>query len=238
LTKSRVEYADYQITVYPPPCPYRCRYCFWSTPLLRARAEKIRQRFSFERSLGEAKILLEKKSKFTVVISFTTDPYPLQEAYSLRTRKILEILQRSKHRVMILTKNPVLALRDLDLMKEGDFWFGTTITTLSATSRILEPEAPDPMARIEALRKAKESGLKTWISIEPIIPGLSNVARIVEETIEFTDFYVLGKLNYARQLGFQDFTREEYRNEVKPALKLLKEAGTRYFIKKELLKVL
>jgi len=226
--RSRVEYATDQITVYPR-CPYSCRYCFWRVPVMASRLLRIRPK-----PLVEARRYLRSRRRRTIVVSFTTDPYPPQEAELKLTRKTLEILSRArKHKVLILTKNPPLALRDLDLMlAHGDMWLGTTVIVLDIESP-LEPLAPPPYARLRALKEAHNRGVKTWLSIEPIMPDLTDVQAIVEETLDYVDMYVFGALNYARQLGLREPRPHDY-EPVLPVLTLLSDLGKPFVVKKEL----
>lgn len=176
----------------------------------------------------------------TIVVSFTSDPYPPEEARLGRTRRVLEVLSRNpRNRVMLLTKNPLLALRDLDLMlRHGDMWLGTTVTTLSdELAGSLEPGAPHPRARLEALRVAHEAGVKTWLSVEPIIP-LATTLKVVCESMEFVDFYVLGSLNYAERLGLLEgdskLLESWYKALVPRMVEVLERHNKQYIIKKEL----
>jgi len=190
--RTNVDYADEQITVYRE-CPYRCAYCWAQLPLFRARI----QRGKYDPEVEAAKAAVRCKGR--IVVSFTTDPYPPQELELKRTRRVLEALRSYGAReVWVLTKNPKLALRDLDLY--GPDWrLGTTIVSLTKT--IWEPYAPPPEARRVALKEAKERGVKTWLSIEPYLPGVTYPFRIVFETHEYVDLYVLGTCNYARKIG-------------------------------------
>lgn len=190
------------------------------------------------------KILLKRRMK--VMISFTVDPYPPYEEQERVTRRVLEVLRFSNHTVMILTKNPGLAYRlDLDLIKmfRSRIMVGSTIISLEKTP--LEPKAPPPEERIEALRKFKQSGVRTWISMEPIIPGVTDVVKIIKATLNFCDFYVLGAYNYHAQLRKHTGIvvtdaelRSFYQNTVPYALQLLKKANKKFFVKKELRKYL
>ncbi|RLI27584.1 hypothetical protein DRO58_04015 [Candidatus Bathyarchaeota archaeon] len=235
MGKSYVEYATDQITVYPPPCPYKCAYCFWGSPLWKARARRIKPK-----PLKEAERYVRLREHRIIVVSFTTDPYPpWKEVYTL-TRQVLKILSEARqHKIMILTKNPSIALRDLDIMKtHGNMWLGTTITQWKWVDRLkLEPKAPSPFMRSQALKWAHERGVKTWLSIEPIHKA-SNPLAILENTIDHVDFYVFGKLNYAKTLGLEEPTPGEYREKLEPALKLLDSLGKPYLVKKELKQVL
>ncbi len=173
-------------------------------------------------------------SNYTVpFVVHNCDPYPPEEARKGLTRRVLEILSKApQHRIMILTKNPRLALRDLDLMHiHGDMWLGTTVTTLRH-AEVLEPRAPPPRSRLEALREAHEEGVRTWLSVEPIIPPFTDLAEIIRETRGYVDLYVLGAFNYARQLGFPEPSAEEYFKVIRPALPLL--SNVKFIVKREL----
>lgn len=228
MGRSNVEYATDQITVYKT-CPYGCRYCFWRTPLFRSRLRRLEPR-----PVHEAMRYARMKHR-TIVISFTTDPYPPQEEHQRITRRVLEILSHSYwNKIMILTKNPRLALRDLDIMlAHGRMWLGSTVIHLN-DNNMLEPNAPPVSSRLEALREAHNEGVRTWLSIEPIIPPITNVKEIVEKTHDFVDFYVLGAFNYAKQLGLPLPTKEEYLKLLIPGLMSLKEHGASFLVKKEL----
>jgi len=143
---------------------------------------------------------------------------------------------------MILTKNPTLALRDLDIIERGNIWLGTTIIDITDKARLLERNAPNPLERIRALEFAKKSRkVKTWISLEPIIPGISYPWSIVDITKDFIDFYVLGSFNYSKRLGFNISEQEKkqwYREHVKKAIIEMTIWHKQYFIKKELRKYL
>jgi len=144
---------------------------------------------------------------------------------------------------MILTKNPALAIRDiLDVqmnLKHPNFWLGTTVISLEATG--WEPKAPPPTERLNALEFAHTSKgiVKTWISIEPIIPGTTDPFEIIRKTYRYTDWYVLGAFNYAYRFGFEKSDLKRYYELYIPeAIKLLESLGKPYLIKKELKRLL
>ena len=88
---------------------------------------------------------------------------------------------------------------------------------------------------------AKTLGVKTWISIEPIIPRYTDLVAIIMDTMNWVDLYVLGALNYWKRLGF-NFTKEEmanwYRANIPSVIELLRRNNKKFFIKKELKKYL
>ena len=192
--------------------------------------------------MKEAEKYLRKRGGRVIVVSFTSDPYQWEEERIQLTRRVLEVLSKARqHRVLILTKNPKLALRDLDLMlRHGDMWLGATVVSLERNE--YEPLAPPPEDRLEALKQAKQRGVKTWLSIEPIIPSITYPEDIVEVTLGYVDWYVLGSLNYCRQLKLHSLTEGTlklwYAAHVKSAVELLKKHGKQFHIKRELLKLI
>jgi len=247
MVKSSVDYATDNITVYRY-CVYECAYCWaWRVPLFSYRISRGKYD-----PIVEARKYLRIKGRRVIVVSFTSDPYPEIEIYSRLTGRVLKILAETNHRVLVLTKAPNLAV-DLDLytfMKAPDMWLGTTIITLKPTK--LEPKAPEPSRRLEALKYAKQFGVKTWLSVEPIIPYVTYPVEIIEKTIGYVDFYVLGAYNYYRLISLPrinryipengKFTKREltvwYKIHVPKAIKFIEKHGKQYFIKKELKKYL
>ena len=233
MPRSSVDYATDNITVYRRPCPYGCLYCWaWRVPLFRSRIE----RGAYD-PVQEAWKYAGMRQRRTIVVSFTNDPYPPYEKVFEKTRRVLEVLARNpRHRVLILTKNPMLALRDIDIFKKHpDMWLGTTVTSLQQTK--WEPNAPSPEQRLEALRIAHEERIKTWLSIEPIIPGVTYPEFIVINTLKYVDWYVLGAFNYCKRFGIsRTALKVWYEYHVMDAIETLRSCNKQFFIKKELRK--
>jgi DNA repair photolyase len=232
MTKTSVEYADENITVYPKRCPLLCRYCWASLPIWQHR---IRHAHPIEEALR----LARSKRKLTIVVSFTSDPYQPRELVEHKTRKTLEILSRTEHKVMLLTKS-ILAEEDFPFFSfwhnEGvDLWIGSTLT--SVVPILDEPYGlSENPHRIAMLRTAHNLGLNTWASLEPWLPHISYPHQIVEATHDFVDWYVLGSLNYAKQFGYT-IPEGYYQQELPRAIETLEKYGKAYLLKKELRKV-
>jgi len=212
MPRSGVEYASDQITIYRD-CVFKCRYCWSQLPFFRSRI--LRGKYD---PVEEAKRYARCRKTRTIMVSFTADPYQPHEADFKLTRKVLEALVDTKHTVLILTKNPRLALRDLDLMKKGSVWLGTTIVSLEKTW--WEPYAPEPAERISALKEAAKHGVPVFVSIEPIIPRLTYPSEIVAEC-SFVDWVIFGAFNYYSQISsFKKTTLKQwYQYHVPAALK-------------------
>lgn len=137
--------------------------------------------------LLEVEVLKLKKG--TVGIGTITDAYQPAEAKYKITRRSLELLLEKGFKVSIQTKNP-LVLRDLDILKRfrENVDLGFTITTMRGkVSSFLEPCAPHPLKRADALRMASYEGLKTWIFYGPIIPGINDTAEDVKSLVNLAE---------------------------------------------------
>ncbi|MBB4658615.1 DNA repair photolyase [Parvularcula dongshanensis] len=113
-----------------------------------------------------------------IAIGTNTDPYqPIERRYRVM-REVLEVLHEFSHPVSILTKSD-LVLRDLDLLapmaRDGLARVMLSITTLDGKlARAMEPRAPRPGLRLEAVRVLAKAGVPTGTVHGPMIPGLSD----------------------------------------------------------------
>ncbi|WP_036766708.1 PA0069 family radical SAM protein [Parvularcula oceani] len=113
-----------------------------------------------------------------IAIGTNTDPYQPIERRHRVMREVLEVLAEFRHPVSILTKSD-LVLRDLDLLApmaaQGLARVMLSITTLDGRlARAMEPRAPRPDKRLEAVRVLAKAGVPTGTVHGPMIPGLSD----------------------------------------------------------------
>jgi DNA repair photolyase len=114
----------------------------------------------------------------SLAIGTNTDPYqPIEKRYRI-TRQILEVMLETLHPVVITTKsNRVVDDRDLlaQLAVRQLTAVAISITTLdSTTARLLEPRAPAPARRLDAVRKLSEAGIHVHVNIAPVVPGITD----------------------------------------------------------------
>lgn len=116
----------------------------------------------------------------------STDPYQPIERRLKVTRSVLEVLQRFRHPVTIVTK-AALVERDLDILtdlaRDQLVCVFVSITTLDAAlKRSLEPRAPSPQARLRAVRSLRDAGVPVGVLVAPIIPAVTDaeLERILE----------------------------------------------------------
>jgi DNA repair photolyase len=114
----------------------------------------------------------------TIALGSNTDPYqPIERQYRI-TRSILEVLARYDHPVGIVTKSN-LVLRDLDILApmaaKGLAKVYVSVTTLEKDiARKMEPRAPIPARRIEAIERLAQAGVPVGVLTAPIVPAVND----------------------------------------------------------------
>lgn len=175
LGKSNLPGLDYTLNPYIG-CSHGCIYCYARLYCEKRIAENWGKIVVVKENIAEilGKEIL-KKRKGVVGLSTITDAYQSIEAKEKITRDLLRLLLDNRFKVSIQTKSS-LVLRDLDILceKKELVDVGFTITTLDEKiAKIFEPMASTPSERVKALEKISAEGIKTWIFLGPIIPGIS-----------------------------------------------------------------
>ncbi|HEY4904724.1 MAG TPA: radical SAM protein [Candidatus Sulfotelmatobacter sp.] len=174
-------------------CEFACKYCY-----ARYTHEfmEMRDGIDFERKIyvkqhaaGLLRNELRKvKANEAIALGTATDPYqPAERRYEV-TRGILE--EFSLHRgfeLGIVTKSNLM-VRDLDLLaeitKQNRISIHVTITTLNTDlARILEPRAPRPDLRLDAVRALSSAGLRVGLSASPVLPGITDSPADLEALV-------------------------------------------------------
>jgi DNA repair photolyase len=122
----------------------------------------------------------------TIAIGTNTDPYqPIERRYQIM-RRVLEVLDRAGHPVGIVTKSN-LVVRDLDILtrmaERNLVKVAISVTTLDPKlARAMEPRAPTPPRRLEALRQLSAAGIPTSVMVAPVIPAINDadIERILD----------------------------------------------------------
>jgi len=121
-----------------------------------------------------------------IAIGTNTDPYQPIERESKIMRGILEVLEQAGHPVGIVTKSTLVA-RDIDILsrlaKRNLAKVAISVTSLDPKlARTMEPRAPTPQRRLEALKALSEAGIPTTVMVAPVIPALndSEIERILD----------------------------------------------------------
>jgi DNA repair photolyase len=177
-------------------CEFACKYCY-----ARYTHEfmEMRDGIDFEQKIfvkqHAADLLRQElrqvKTGEDIAIGTATDPYqPTERRYEV-TRAILEEFARHQGLELGIVTKSNLVLRDIDVLQKvlrnNRLSVNVTVTTLDADlARILEPRAPRPDLRMEAVRKLNDAGIPTGVSCAPVLPGITDAPRNLEAVVRAT----------------------------------------------------
>lgn len=153
----------------------------------------MRDPMAFERMIflkQNAAWLLEQELKKInpeeeISLGTATDPYQPIERKARITRSLLEVFARkSGYRLGIVTKSRLIE-RDIDLLVEiarrNTLAVHVTITTPDAKlARLLEPRAPRPDLRFQAVRRMREAGIVAGVFGSPLLPGITDTEEALD----------------------------------------------------------
>ena len=185
LNHCEPKHVPFEWTINPyRGCEFGCRYCYarYTHEYMQLDGDDFEKKIFVKQNAGPlcSRDLAEGKAWGQhIAIGAATDPYQPAEKEFGATRAILEkMADREGLSVSITTKSNQV-LRDLDLLQRiaqrSSISVNMTVTTLRPRlARMLEPRAPHPSLRLEAVRKLREAGIASGIFAMPVIPGLTD----------------------------------------------------------------
>jgi DNA repair photolyase len=190
-------------------CEFACKYCY-----ARYTHEfmEMRDGLDFERKIyvkQHAAEMLRRdlrrvKPDEGIAIGTATDPYqPAERKYEV-TRAILEEMAQHRGLEIGIVSKSTLLLRDIDVLlrvsEHNRLFVNITITTLDVhLARILEPRAPRPDLRLDAVRQLNQAGVHAGVICAPVLPEITDRARDLEDLVRATA-EAGGKYIYANPL--------------------------------------
>lgn len=225
-----LEYSDLAANPYRG-CGNQCTYCYVPNVIRMKRPDfdsTANDRPNFIKCLNrDAAKYKSINSNKQIMFSFTTDPYhPFDTSL---TRESLQSLIDHDLNFCTLTKGGSRALRDIDLFRSNKDSFASTLTSFDDRfSRKFERGAANATDRIETLRKFSESGIFTWVSIEPTL-SVSEAKKILTNCNGFVNHFKIGKANYIKMK--EEINWEQYTHEI---IELCQKLNISHYIKKDL----
>lgn len=194
LNRCTVDRMPFTWTINPyRGCEFACKYCY-----ARYTHEfmEMRDGLEFEQKIfvkqHAADLLRQElrqvKASEEIAIGTATDPYQPAERRFEVTRAILEEFARHKgFEIGIVTKSN-LVLRDIEVLQQisasNKLFVNLTVTTMNADlARILEPRAPRPDLRLEAVRKLNQDRIDAGVICAPVLPGITDSPRDLDALV-------------------------------------------------------
>lgn len=165
-------------------CEFGCRYCY---------ARYTHEYMELDGGEFESKIYIKQDAAAVaardlatedvwgkhIAIGTATDPYqPAEQQFGV-TRAILEQMAAREGLSVSITTKSNQVLRDVDVLRRiaarSALAINITVTTLrTRLARLLEPRAPRPDLRLQAVRTLREAGLAAGVFAMPVLPGLTD----------------------------------------------------------------
>lgn len=175
-------------------CEFACKYCYarYTHEFMEMRdGVEFEQKIYAKQHAADLlrQELLRVKAAEGIALGSATDPYqPIERKLEI-TRGILQEMARHKGlQVGIVTKSAMVS-RDIDVLREvaknNHISVSVTVTTVDVElARMLEPRAPRPDLRLEALRKLREAGIRAGVNCAPVLPGITDAPKQLEAVVK------------------------------------------------------
>jgi len=174
-------------------CEFGCKYCYarYTHEFMEMRdGREFEQKIYAKQHAADLlrQEIRKVKAGEQIAIGTATDPYQPIERKLQITRAILEEFARhSGLELGIVTKSALVA-QDIDVLKRiaerNEIFVNCTVTTTDTElARILEPRAPRPDLRLEALRKLREAGIGAGVICAPVLPGITDSPKQLESVV-------------------------------------------------------
>src|SRR5438477_5273691 len=164
-------------------CEFACKYCYarYTHEFMEMRnGIDFKQKIYVKQHAAEflRQELRRVKPGEAIALGTATDPYqPAERRYEV-TRVILEEFARHQGFELGIVTKSNLIVRDVPVLRQiarhNQLSINMTITTLDVElARLLEPRAPCPDLRLDAVRQLRDAGIRVGISCSPVIPAVT-----------------------------------------------------------------
>lgn len=175
-------------------CEFACKYCYarYTHEFMELRdGTEFEQKIFVKQHAADLlrQELRQVKPGEDIALGTATDPYQPAEKRFEVTRAILEEISRHQGLELGIVTKSNLILRDVEILqqvsKHNQLFVNISVTTVNADlARTLEPRAPRPDLRFEAVRKLNEAGVAAGVICAPVLPGITDAPKDLEKLVE------------------------------------------------------
>ena len=165
-------------------CEFGCKYCYarYTHEYMDLDGSDFETKIYVKQNAGplaERDLSSEKIWGEHIAIGTATDPYQPAEREFGATRAILEKMAEREGLSLSITTKSNQVVRDIDVIKRiaerSSITIHMTVTTMrTRLARLLEPRAPRPDLRLDALTQLRAAGIDAGVNAMPVLPGLTD----------------------------------------------------------------
>jgi DNA repair photolyase len=171
--------SHYNMNIYRG-CNHNCIYCCSRSE--RYGLDNFTQVNYKQNALELLASELTRAKRYGVVATGAmSDPYNHLEGGLQLTRQALQLLASYGFGLLIMTKG-TLIVRDIDVLQQiaqnAPVLCAITLTTINNDkAKFIEPSAPSPKSRLEAIEQLSKAGLKVVVLLMPLLPRITDDAN-------------------------------------------------------------
>jgi DNA repair photolyase len=191
LNRCHSDRVPFQWTINPyRGCEYGCKYCYarFTHEFLERHGKDDFETEIYAKDWDRRLFLAELrglKPGDVIGVGTATDPYqPAERRFGL-TQQVLDAMLFLRGMRICLTTKSNLVARDVILLKNlslhNEVSVAMTVTTMNRKlARMLEPNAPRPDLRMEAVAKLAQAGVNVGVLASPVLPLLTDSEENLE----------------------------------------------------------
>jgi len=225
------EYSELALNLYKG-CSHACKYCYCpaiTRQSLEDWSKDPQPKVDILKKVEREARKMQGCSK-ELLLCFMSDPYQDEKSANITRQTLLIFEKYGFSKIQVLTKGGELAINDFDIISRNKGWkFGSTIIFENEALREeWEPGASTIQSRYNAVKKAHEMGIYTWVSIEPVVNS-EEALKVIKNLKPYVSFWKVGKINHYPEIE----KKIDWSKFLKNALIELN--GQAFMIKKDLL---
>lgn len=165
-------------------CEYGCKYCYarYTHEFMERHNPDDFETEIYAKDWDSVSFRDELKSVKAgqvIGIGTATDPYQPAERKFGRTRRVLESMTKMHEVSIFITTKSNLVTRDIAILRQlaeaNEVGVTMTVTTMDRKlARLIEPYAPRPDLRMQAVAQLAEAGVSVGVIANPVLPLLTD----------------------------------------------------------------
>jgi len=174
-------------------CEFGCKYCYarYTHEYMELDGGEFESKIFVKQDAGalmERELAAENTRGEHIALGTATDPYQPAEREFGATRAILEKMAAREGLILEITTKSNQIVRDIDLLRRiaerSTVRVNMSVACMrTRLARLLEPRAPRPDLRLEAVSRLRDAGIEVGVNAMPILPGLTDGEEDLDQLV-------------------------------------------------------